>query len=131
MKQRVAVWGTFDMLRFGHIQFLYEASKIGELYVIIIPDDVVEGNKGRKPIFSASERQEFLRNLHFVQGVYVDSYSEGLKSLDEIQPCYFVLGTKQDEAGIERLMELIQQTSLPIEVLVINRYFERCRSSDF
>ena len=47
---RVMVTGCFDLLHSGHVAFLREAAKHGDLHVCIGSDSTVHALKGRWPI---------------------------------------------------------------------------------
>ena len=56
--KKVAVWGKFNKLHKGQIEFFRHAKELGdELYVIIIPDEKVRENSGRLPVESVEERR--------------------------------------------------------------------------
>lgn len=94
MNKKVAVWGKFDGLHQGHIEFLRHARNLGdELYVILMPDEVVK-EKGKLP---AEERKQGLLKLEFVKGVFIDSFDRtGLSSILELKPDIFAFGHDQN-----------------------------------
>jgi cytidyltransferase-like protein len=72
MKQRrkqVAVLGDFDDIRSPQIRFLEEASKFGELTVLVWPDDAVQSRTGKWPRMPLQERVYFLRAVRYVSDV--------------------------------------------------------------
>ena len=46
----------FDLLHSGHVAFLQEASRLGDLHVCIGSDETVLGLKGRRPVNTQTER---------------------------------------------------------------------------
>jgi cytidyltransferase-like protein len=66
------VSGCFDLLHSGHVAFLQEASRYGNLYVCIGSDDTIHGLKGRFPVYSQDERQYLLQALACVHEVRIN-----------------------------------------------------------
>ena len=61
--KKVLVRGCFDLLHAGHIAFFKTASSYGDLYVSIGRDENLLLLKGRKPVFSESERLYIVRSI--------------------------------------------------------------------
>ena len=68
---RVIVMGDFDDLRSPQIRFLEEASKLGNLTVLLGSDEAIHQRAGRPPKFPATERSYFLQALRYVDRVRV------------------------------------------------------------
>lgn len=68
--------GCFDILHLGHVRYLREAKKLGDILIIgLNSDDSVKGLKGdSRPYVSELERAEVLASLEFVD--YVTIFSE-------------------------------------------------------
>jgi cytidyltransferase-like protein len=71
--KRVAVSGSFDDLRSGHIRFLEESSKLGDVHVLLWPDETVQSLEGHPPKFPQSERQYLVEAIRFVKHVTIVS----------------------------------------------------------
>lgn len=68
------VWtnGCFDLLHAGHVQFLQQAARLGELTVFLNDDDSVRALKGdHRPIVPVAQRKEMLEALRCVERVHV------------------------------------------------------------
>lgn len=90
--KKVMVTGCFDLLHSGHVAFLREAAKWGDLYVCIGSDENVFHLKGRYPVNPQTERQFMLQALACVHAVYVNSgmgMLDFLAEMDQIQPDLF------------------------------------------
>lgn len=70
-KKTVVVGGCFDILHIGHIQFLKEAKKCGDVLILLLEsDENVRKLKGEnRPIFTQMERAEVLSALSTVDFV--------------------------------------------------------------
>ncbi|MBI5452756.1 adenylyltransferase/cytidyltransferase family protein [Candidatus Gottesmanbacteria bacterium] len=70
-KSIVLVGGCFDILHIGHIKFLEEAKKMGDiLFVLLENDSKVRKLKGKnRPYFAQKERAQVLASLSYVDYV--------------------------------------------------------------
>jgi len=94
MPEKVLVSGCFDMLHSGHIAFLQEAAKYGDLYVAIGSDATVYGLKGRLPVNSEQERQYMVQSLGCVKAAFISGGTgmlDFLDVMDGVQPTVFVV----------------------------------------
>jgi len=58
--KQVVASGAFDDIRSRDLRFLQEASRLGELCVLLWSDDLVEQVTGHPPKFPLAERYYFL-----------------------------------------------------------------------
>lgn len=65
----VIVAGGFDDLTSRHIRFLEEASKLGDLQVLLWSDETVGFLEGKTPKFPQEERYYFLQALRYVNRI--------------------------------------------------------------
>ncbi len=72
-KKVVLVGGSFDILHVGHVRFLSQAKKWGDILVVgINSNSVVRNKKGsRRPIIDERQRAEVLLNLKSVDFVFI------------------------------------------------------------
>lgn len=106
MNTKVMVTGCFDLLHSGHVAFLQEAARLGDLYVCIGSDDTVFGLKGRLPINPQAERQFMLIALSCVHAVFVNQGAgtlDFLSELEEIQPTIFFVNEDGHSPAKEKL----------------------------
>jgi len=61
--------GGFDDIRSRDLRFLEEAAKLGELIVLLWPDEVLEKLTGKPPKFPLAERRYLLKAVRCVSGV--------------------------------------------------------------
>ncbi len=67
--KKVIVSGAFDDVRSRDLRFLQEAAKLGELTVLLWPDEVIEKATGKVPKFPFVERLYFLNAVRYVTRV--------------------------------------------------------------
>ena len=98
---KVTVAGTFDIIHPGHIYFLEEASKYGDLHVIVARNENVRKIKGKKPIFSEKERKLVIENMKLVKKAYLGDLNDFFKVIEFINPDIIFLGPDQNKAWVE------------------------------
>ena len=94
-KQKVVFTnGCFDILHVGHIRYLHEAAKLGDILIIgLNSDESVKRLKGpERPINNEAERAEMLGALGFVDYVAVFTEDTPLNLINMIQPDVLVKG---------------------------------------
>jgi cytidyltransferase-like protein len=67
--RQIIVSGGFDDLRSRQFRFLEEAAKLGELTVLLWPDETVRQETGKDPKFPLAERLYFLNAVRYVAQV--------------------------------------------------------------
>ena len=67
--QQIIVSGGFDDIRSRHLRFLEEAAKLGELTVLLWPDELLQKLAGNAPKFPLAERLYFLNAVRYVTRV--------------------------------------------------------------
>ena len=94
--KKVLVFGTFDEINAGHIDFLTQAKRFGnELIVLVVDDESVSIYKGKPPVWSLERRMEAVRQLPLKPTVYEENIRQNWKSLMTIKPDVIVLSAKQ------------------------------------
>ncbi len=91
---KVVVSGSFDDLRAHEMRFLDEASRLGDLYVLMWSDAVVKSIEGSLPEFPEAERAYFLRAVRYVsQLIKVDALasSDVLPDVAGLEPDLWVV----------------------------------------
>ena len=69
MQPVVFVEGIFDNIKTGQIRFLEEASKLGNVHVLLFSDKVCKIINGKKPNFPENERRYYLESIRFVSNL--------------------------------------------------------------
>src|ERR1051325_4698957 len=67
--KKVVVSGAFDDIRSCDLRFLEEASKLGDVTVLLWTDSLVEKHSGKPPKFPLAERNYFLNAVRWVNRV--------------------------------------------------------------
>ena len=118
-KKKVFVTGCFDLLHSGHIAFLQEAARYGEVYVGLGSDSTVSALKGRFPVNNQDERKYMLQALSCVKQCQINSGSGLLDFIEEVKqlkPDIFIVNEDGNTLAKEELSK-----ELGIEYLVLKR----------
>ena len=94
--KKVFVSGCYDMLHSGHVAFLEEAARLGELYVGLGSDETILELKGRHTINNNAERLYMIKALRCVKDAWINSGSGIMdfeKEVTELKPDFFFVNT--------------------------------------
>ena len=92
-KKIVLCHGDFDFLHLGHIKHLKAAKAFGDvLFVSITNDKFIEKGLGR-PLYSSTDRSEFLSAIEFIDYVYIDNNVDASKIISVLKPNFYVKGS--------------------------------------
>ena len=82
-QRQVVVSGGFDDIKSRDLRFLEEAARLGELTVLLWPDDVLRNFTGKTAKFSLAERLYFLNAVRYVRRVIEADAAADFNSLPE------------------------------------------------
>jgi len=107
--------GCFDVIHAGHISYLREARKLGDVLVVAVNSDAqVRGLKGEgRPVFSQEERLEILSEFSCIDYLIVFEEPTAHEIIRAIQPNVYVKGgdyaSVDDVAEADLLKPLIEK----------------------
>lgn len=90
--KRVLVGGCFDLIHYGHIQFLKKAKNQGDYLIVALEsDDNVKRKKGiNRPLHTQTQRKRMLESLKMVDEVIMlptmNSYDDYVSFVRKIKP---------------------------------------------
>lgn len=98
--------GCFDMFHRGHLELLRFAKSKGDtLLVGVNSDESVKRLKGpTRPIISSIDRAAILRNIRFVDGVYIFSADTPEELIRHLRPDIIVKGPDYADVPIESIV---------------------------
>lgn len=101
-KKVVTTNGVFDILHIGHIRYLQEAKKLGDILIVAInSDSSTKQIKGpKRPLNNENDRAEALAALECVNYVTIFNEEDPIKILEEIKPNIHVKGGDYDMSQI-------------------------------
>lgn len=93
-KRVVSTSGCFDILHSGHVEYLEEAKKRGDILVVMLnSDSSVRGIKGKnRPIVPEQDRAIVLAGLEAVDYVCIFDEMTPCSLIGELQPDIFIKG---------------------------------------
>jgi cytidyltransferase-like protein len=116
---KILVFGTFDKLNAGHVDFLERSRQFGdELNVLVVEDDFVTKYKGKPPDWPLKQRMHGVRSLAFRPTVHQEDIRDSWRSLKTIQPDVIVLSARQADWR-HRLDMLLQEYQLPTKIEIL------------
>lgn len=86
--------GTFDLLHYGHVEFLRRCSEIGSVVVSLNTDEFIELYKGKRPVMSYEERKAVLEALRYVDYVIPNvGGHDSTIAIEQVKPDMIVIGS--------------------------------------
>jgi len=100
-KKIVFTNGCFDLIHVGHVRYLAEAKKMGDVLVIgLNSDDSVSTIKPGRPVIPEGERAEILSALYMVDYVVLFNEDTPYELIKDVQPDVLVKGADWDPMDI-------------------------------
>ena len=93
-KKIVTTNGVFDILHIGHIRYLKEAKKLGDILIVAINSDssVKKIKDPKRPLNNENDRAEALASLECADYVTIFNEKDPVKILEKIKPNIHVKG---------------------------------------
>ncbi len=118
----VLVGGTFDLIHPGHIFFLDNAKKLGDVLIVIVARDTTVRKLKRAPIIPENQRVDVVSALKPVDFAILGKEKEDFTEIvKEIKPDIIVLGPNQIH-DISELKEKLQKSGLKAEVIKLDKF---------
>lgn len=120
--KKVLVFGTFDGLHPGHLNFFEQAKKRGDyLIVVVARDATVEKVKNHKPVFSEKERLKMVEGCELVDEARLGYGEDPYEVVREIKPDVICLGYDQ-ESFTKDLPKEIKKSGLKTKIFRMKPY---------
>lgn len=125
-RQIVLIGGVYDVIHYGHIEFLRAAKKLGNHMVLALESDAfVEKNKQRRPIHSQRQRAEILSHINLIDAIVLlplmEGYADYVKLVEAIKP--HVIAVTEGESHLMEKERQAAQVGAQV-ISVIDRYSE-------
>jgi D-beta-D-heptose 7-phosphate kinase / D-beta-D-heptose 1-phosphate adenosyltransferase len=117
-KQIVLTNGCFDVIHAGHVAYLREAKKLGDILVIGVNCDAqVKLQKGAgRPVYRETERLEILSELQCVDYLTIFEESTAHELIRAVRPDVYVKGGDYRPEDINEV-DLVQELGVELRVL--------------
>lgn len=119
----VMVFGAFDGLHSGHLDYFKQARVFGDTLVVSVGTDRnVERIKGKKPLFNQDERLELVSECKLVDKAVLGSETDFYHHIKSVEPDVICLGYDQWAEPGNLRQELKKVGLLNIEIYRLKPY---------
>lgn len=125
-KVKIMVFGTFDGLHKGHINFFKQARKLSNqsfLIVSVARDKNVKKIKGKIPEFKEKERLAFVKNSKLVDKAILAGLQDHFPHILKEKPEIIALGYDQKDY-VKNLKKDLKNKGLKIKIVRLKPYKE-------
>ncbi len=125
-KKKIMVFGTFDDLHKGHLDFFRQARKLSAnpyLIVSVARDKNVLKIKGERPILSEKERINLIKKNGLADKVILAGVQNHIPHILKEKPDVIALGYDQS-AYVENLKEDLRKSGLVVKIVRLKPYKE-------
>lgn len=123
-KTKIMVFGTFDGVHKGHIDFLKQAKKLAKnpfLVVSVARDKNVFKIKGKKPDFNEKKRFNLIKNTHLPHKTVLSGINNYLPHILKEKPDIIALGYDQ-KAYVKTLKKDLKNKGLFVDIVRLKPY---------
>ena len=112
---KVMTHGTFDILHYGHIEYLRKAKSYGEYLIVLLSTDEHCKAHGKKPYYNYDQRKKFLEAIRYVDLVIEQKGINRNSLIKEYNVNVFVeTEEKRNQSGVdEKLCQVVYLDRTP------------------
>ncbi len=124
IKSRILIFGTFDLLHLGHINFIKQAAQLGdELYIVIARDKNVAKLKGNIPIHNENQRIKNIHQLGITHHIILGNldWHKRYRIINKIKPNIIALGYDQ-KINLSELKTKLKKYNLKPQIKKLKAY---------
>lgn len=135
-KKTVLVGGCFDLIHFGHLEFLKKSKMEGDFLIVALEsDEFIKKNKRKIPIHSQKERAEVLANLKMIDLVillpYFDTDEKYFKLVKKIDPKVIAITEGDLQTENKKAQARLIGAEVKIVTPLLKKYSTRKIISDY
>ena len=129
MPKKVMVFGTFDILHKGHLNFFKQAKKHGDILIAVVARDKnVKKIKGKDPRNKEIKRLLNIALLKIVDFAVIGNIKDPYKIIEEYKPSVICLGYDQN-SYTEKLEKELKKRKLRARIIKLKPYKEHIYKS--
>ena len=118
------VFGTFDILHKGHLNFFKQAKKHGDILIAVVARDKnVKKIKGKNPKNKEIKRLLNIALLKIVDFAVIGNIKDPYKIIEEYKPSTICLGYDQN-SYTDKLKEELKKRKLRTKIIRLKAYKE-------
>lgn len=123
------VFGTFDILHPGHLNFFKQAKKYGDYLIVVVGrDKIVKKVKGRLPKHSERERVNQIKKVGLADKVVPGRLRNPYKIIQEYKPDVICLGYDQNSFA-DGLPEALKRLKLKTKIVRLKPFRQKIYKS--
>jgi FAD synthetase len=120
--KKVLVFGTFDGLHLGHINFFEQAKKLGDKLTVVVGRDVtVKKVKGRSPKYNENDRLAAVRDSKLADEAMLGNLGDPYAIIKQIEPDIIALGYDQN-SFTENLVYELKRAGIAAKIVRLNPF---------
>ena len=118
---KVMATGTFDLLHMGHIYYLREAKKLGDMLIVVVATDSTVRKLKHEPVNPEQIRLNLVKELRIVDDAYLGHEDDMYEIVEEIKPDIIALGFDQihDE---NKIKSELKKRGLKVKVVRLSEF---------
>jgi FAD synthetase len=118
----VMVFGSFDLMHPGHLNFLRQAKSYGDkLVAVVARDSSIQKIKNFTPKYSERDRLEHIRDMPMVDKGVLGYEKDPYEIVEEINPDIICLGYDQNSYS-DNLEEELKKREMEIKIIRLSPY---------
>jgi FAD synthetase len=118
---KVMATGTFDLLHMGHIYYLKEAKKLGDILAVVVATDATVRKLKHDPITPQEIRVNLIKELKIVDEAYLGHEQDMYAIVEEIKPDIIALGFDQIHDA-DTIKNELKKRKLNVKVVRLSKY---------
>jgi len=123
-KTKIMVFGTFDVLHKGHLNFFHQARKLAArpyLIVSVARDINVKKIKGKRPAFKENQRLAVVKKCRLVDKAVLGGLKSHIPHILKEKPQIVALGYDQ-RAYVKHLKDLLRRNGLKVRIVRLKAF---------
>jgi len=118
----VMVFGSFDVMHPGHLNFLRQAKSYGDkLIAVVARDSTIEKIKNFTPKYSERDRLEHIRDMPMVDKGVLGYEKDPYEIIEELYPDIICLGYDQNSYS-DNLRQELEKREMKIKMIRLSPY---------
>ena len=84
--------GVFDIFHYGHLIYLEESKKMGDVLIVSITSDRFVNKGENRPIFNTDQRISIINSLKIVDYCYISDDFSAINVIQKLKPDMYIKG---------------------------------------